>query len=394
MKKTTLLLIIALFSSISAFSQLENLKLNGYIQTDFACIGKQGVDWMGPAWSQETDGNSDYYFRYGVRRGLLRGTFVSGRGSGALEINFSEYNVIPLVAFLQYEIHPDLSFQAGLLNINFGHELMFPSSIFEMLERSMHTQRLFPKEHDLGFMFTYKVPYRDPMRKLHLSAGMMSGNGINKFVDHTMNFMAHLDYDFVIDSYSYGFGMSWYEGRTNNAGTSFYTVDDNHQWVAETVDANQKNLRRYINFEAQLSLFNDFGTSQFRTEWTFGHQPSRLNTFTSQGIGERDSYNAANPFSYDREFLGAYLYYIQDIGHTPFTFVGKYAYLDQNTKMGADDIANIADATMHNIGLGLMYKWDSHILIEVLYDKYLNETNSVVKELNDDVCHLRLQYKF
>ncbi|MBQ9313100.1 MAG: hypothetical protein IJ213_08675 [Bacteroidales bacterium] len=390
MKRLYIAVVFMCLFAMNTYSQIENLKLNGYVQTDFAVVGKDGKAFIGPAWSEARDGNSDYYFRYGVKRGLIRGTFSSGKGKGALEINVTEAGVIPLVAFGEYDFTDWFSMQAGLLNIDFGYELMYPSSKLETLERSMHTQMLFPKEHDLGFQTTFKLPISSQKSNLTLSLALMSGNGINKIADKNMNFMSHLKYDYSAEKYAFGLGFSWYEGKTNNADTLFHEIK-NSQWLAKQVDANRKNTRRYINFEAELDLFNSFGTSSFRTECTFGIQPSQEKDFTSQ---DGNSYNINNAFSYSRHFLGAYLYYIQQLGTTPFMLIAKYAYLDKNTQLSSSQITNPTDAAFNNFGIGLKYNYNEHISMEIFYDKYTNEHNSFVKELKDDVCHLRLQYLF
>lgn len=295
-----------------------------------------------------------------------------------------------MVAFLQFDPWDWLSFQGGLLNVDYGFELMYPSSLLETVERTNYTRLLFPKEHDLGFKFTLSYPFKDKNNHLTLSFGMMSGNGINKIADKNMNFLSHLKYDYQGDIFSFGIGASYYEGSTNNADTVIYRVN-NGAWQAENVEANRKNARRYIGFEFQLGYENALGLSSLRGETTFGRQPSRSDNFASQ---DGNSYNQNDAFSFQRNFFGYYLCFIQKLDKLPLSFVAKYSYFDKNTDLSASKVANWNDLTMHDIGLGVVYEFNRHIKALLFYDKILNETNTLFKQLNDDVVHLRLQYKF
>ncbi|MDO5759567.1 MAG: hypothetical protein Q4Q06_00915 [Bacteroidota bacterium] len=391
MKKYTVVFIICLMFSIFAFGQVENIKLNGYVQADFELSGKDGSTYLTPGYSVERDGNSDYYFRYGVYRGLLRATFESGKGSGALEVNVTEAGVIPMVAYLQFDPYEWISFQAGLLNIDYGFELMCPSSFFETIERSAFTRLLFPKEHDLGFKFTFSYPFKDKRNNLSLTLGMASGNGINKIADKHMNFLSHLKYDYKGDIFSFGVGASYYEGLTNNASDTIFRVKD-HTWQWENTLPNKKNARRYMNFELQIGYESLLGLSTLRGETTFGLQPSRANNFASQDC---NSYNPNDAFAYQRHFWGYTFCFIQKFDKLPpLSFVAKYSYFDKNTQLSANEVENITDLCMQNFGFGAIWEFNSHIKAYLFYDMYHNETNENFKQFNDNVLHLRLQYKF
>ncbi|MBR1769774.1 MAG: hypothetical protein IJ748_04870 [Bacteroidales bacterium] len=390
MKKLFLVVAILTLTFTNLYSQIENLKLNGYVQTDFELAGKDGSTYVGPAYSQERDGNSDYFFRYGVRRGLIRATFEKDNGLGALELNVTEGGVIPLCAFLQLNPYRWLSFRGGLTTIDYGFELTYPSSVLETVERSVFTRMLFPKEHDLGFMFMLNPSFNTEKNSLYFSFGMMSGNGIHKIADKNMNFMTHLTYTHNGSLCSFVLGTSFYEGKTNNAGTRVYEVE-NGDWQSKDVSANKKNARRYINFEARLSYESFLGLSSLRSECTFGLQPSRQNSFASQ---DDNSYNPSDPFSYQRNFLGFYVCYVQKILRTPLSFIAKYTYFDKNTKLSSSEIKNIEDAKLQGLGIGLICDFNAHVKTMLYYDMFSNETNQMVKQMNDNVLRLRLQYKF
>ncbi|MCF0210280.1 MAG: hypothetical protein HUK18_03030 [Bacteroidales bacterium] len=392
MKKTLIPLICCLIS-LTASAQIGELKLNGYVQSDFALIQQDGKGYVGDAYSQKQDGNADWFFRYGVRRGLLRATFTSNKGKGVLEASLSETGLLPLVAYLELDPWQWLEIQAGLLNLDFGWELCYPSSKLETLERSMHTQSLFPKEHDLGLKFAFRPKPLSEHSNLYLSVALMSGNGINKFVDKLPNLMAHLKYEYKTPTLCLALGTSYYEGKTNNADSVIYTVE-NGDWQAEITDFNTKNPRRYIDFELSAEFFYDFGSSTLRSEYIFGVQPSRKSSFNSQGLGIYDSYDQNNAFSYQRNFNGAYVYYIQSFNRCPISLVGRFAWLNKNTDIKENDKKTLSDATYTNIGGGIIYKYNQHISAELFYDAYFNTQNTYLSDQNDDMLHLRLQYIF
>jgi len=373
-----------------ACGQIEYMKIDGYIQADFEISDKDGTTFLGPAHSEAKDGNSDYYFRYGLYRGVITAKFEKDKSFGMLRVNFTEAGVMPLVACFQYNMYDWLGFQAGLSNIDYGFELMYPSIFFETIERSAFTRLLFPKEHDLGFKFILSYPSKDRKNKLSLSLGMTSGNGINKIADKHMNFLSHLKYNYTGEVWSLGMGASYYEGKTNNTSDSIYKVK-NHAWQVETTSENQKNARRYFNFEFQVGYKSDVGISTLRGETSFGLQPSRKNNFASQ---DNNSYNPLDAFSYQRHFLGYTFYFIQKFYKFPISLVGKYSYFDKNTKLSENEITNIHDICMQNIGFGLIWDFNPNMRAYLFYDMNSNETNNIFKQLDDDVLHLRLQYAF
>jgi hypothetical protein len=110
---------------------------------------------------------------------------------------------------------------------------------------------------------------------------------------------------------------------------------------------------------------------------------------------------------YRRNFLGWYVYAVQNIGSRD-QVVFKYDSYDPNTDVtGADVVsgANLgaADLAYHTIGLGLIHHWDENIKFIVYYEIVRNETvtgsagsslAAFTEDLRDNVFTFRTQYKF
>ena len=111
---------------------------------------------------------------------------------------------------------------------------------------------------------------------------------------------------------------------------------------------------------------------------------------------------------YVRKFSGAYFYFLQNIGNSPFQAIVKYDWYDPNTDIKGDEIGkavktgykatNSTDVKYTTLGLGLAYRWDANVKLTAYYDMVKNETSSnlnlYTKDIIDNVFTLRVQVKF
>lgn len=405
MRKKILVIAAFVLVSLGAKSQIEGLKIQGYLQTQAEMAGKDGSTRTGDAWSAAKDGDGDNYWRYGVRRWRFRTIYTKGIAKGVFELNITESGVSPMLAYMQLDPLSWLSIQAGVINDYYGDELMYPSNAIEALERTNLTLNMFPVEHDLGMKVTLKAPKESNFAGLKLDLGLLGGNAISKTPDGRINFLGHLKYDHTTaDNLTYGLGFSYYRGTVNNTSDVFYSVSDEvnqatgyKYWEAESVKANEKNKREYFGVDAQFKFFTSWGKSNFRGEFQWGTQPS---TLASMNAPQKGNAYSGDSFAYNRKFMGWHLYYIQDIYHTPLSLVLKYAHADNNTEMDVDDIANAgsqyprADLAYDNFGFGLLWNITDYLRATAFYDIYSNETNDVIDDYKDNRLTIRLQYKF
>jgi hypothetical protein len=255
-------------------------------------------------------------------------------------------------------------------------------------------QKLFPDERDLGASIMLAAPKNTIFTGLKLDAGLFSGNGIRKDDNGKLDFMGHLKYDNTWNNVSYGVGVSYYNGSVNNTSTEWFTTE-NSVWTAETVQPNERNKREYYGLDAQVALKTVMGVTNVRGEMLGGVQPSVAGDIASP---KGNSYDAAAPFNYNRAFKGGHLYVIQDIYKTPLTFVFKYSYLDPNTNIAGNAVSNKADLNVSTFGIGGLWNISSAVRLMAFYEINKNETSEQIaaykEDLRDNLCTIRLQYKF
>lgn len=374
---------------------LNKIKLSGYIQTQMEVSQKDGKTKTGSKTSylDDRDGkDNDYFVRYGIRRSRLKLQYNEKMVKGVFEVDVSEDGVKAKTAYLQVEPLSWLSIQSGLMIPWFGDEVEYASAQIESLEKTTTTQKFFPDERDLGIKLTLKAPKNTFFNGLKLDMGLVSGNCIHKDNDGKMNFLAHLKYNHSFEKLSFGIGTSLYQGGVNNIDDTVFQVRNN-SWQAKQVTANQRNTRQYVGFDAQLLWQTNIGTTNIRTEYIFGKQPSKDNNISSPNDNEY-----TDKFNYNRKFESFYVYLIQQVYSLPLYVVLRYHYLDNNTELSKNEINNSTDLYYQNYGFGLKWDINKYLRLGCFYDINVNEkTNQIAKyntDLKDNLFNVRLQYKF
>jgi len=393
-------------------NKLKKLKISGYVQLQNELSEQFGSTKVGgtTAYQADRDAKSGYFSRFGIRRGRVKVAWEERFGSATFQLDITEKGVGIKDAYLKVK-EPWLnifSFTGGIFDRPFGDEISYSSSNRESPERSLIFQKLFPDERDLGAMLTIAAPKSSKAEGLKLDAGLFSGNGIRPDDNSKMDFIGHLKYDKKWSNFAFGIGTSMYYGTVNNADTFLYSiqnVNDKPTWAKKEVEVNRLNIRQYYGIDAQFSALTSWGITNIRGEFLFGTQPSKSGDF---GSPKADTYINTAPFNYMRNFMGGHFYFIQDIYHTPLTFVFKYGYLDPNTKIKGNDITNKTDLTNHNYGLGLLVKMTSYLRLQLFYEMIVNEKTDQIatvtqsngkvldysKNVKDNVFTARLQIKF
>ena len=435
----------------SAVTTLQKFKVSGYIQAQYQ-YGESAADGNNfklakRANSYESNafypGSNDYkgldgYSRFGLRRGRIKFTYEEGIASGVAQIDITDKGVndanVPgrnVVMFKDLYINVKdpwfgtNALRAGIFDRPFGHEIANSSSRRESPERARIIQSLFPDERDLGAMLILQPAKTSAWNILKLEAGMFAGNGIKPQIDNHMDFIGHLSFAKVFGSdMSLSGGISLYMGGVLQTDSSTYVMQDK-RFVLDS--KNRDNIgklatRQYIGFDAQFSMITEAGLTQLRGEYIFGKHPGNASAAYSFGLNDIQSGAV-----YMRNISGGYLIFVQDLGKTPFSAVVKYDWYNPNTDVAGDDIASpdvlknstdkptvagLGDATMSNIGLGLLWRISPALKLTAYYDIVKNETtkhnkNTTVSDSDsritrygyegerpDNVFTLRLQYKF
>ncbi|GHU63820.1 hypothetical protein FACS1894160_1710 [Bacteroidia bacterium] len=342
------------------------------------------------------------FSRIGIRRGRVKMTAEDGIFSGVFQIDLTEKALGLKDAYLNVKDpwFNSLQLRAGVFDRPFGNEISYSSSRRESPERSTVFQTLFPEERDLGAMLVLQAPKTSQWNILKLEAGLFAGNGIKQETDSRKDFIGHLSVAKTFsDNIAFGAGTSYYNGGVFQGTPNVYTLK-NKAFVLNTDASNQRKYakREYVGFDAQFSVITSLlGTSQIRAEYLFGQQPSVA--------GNSKSPNAAalpTVDTYIRNFAGAYLIFVQDLGKLPFSAVLKYDWYDPNTNLLGNEIgqngSSKADLTYQTFGFGALWKMSNAMRLQAFYEINSNETTThlanMEKDLKDNVFTLRLQYKF
>ncbi len=399
-KDTLTLLQEQIDANASKIKKSEKFKVSGYVQgqAEFAQPGmgtKTGAN--GGKYNADIDGkDADWYTRYGIRRGRIKFQYSEKIAKGVFQLDITDKGLGFKDAYMEIT-EPFLkmfTLKSGIFDRPFGDEISYSSSRRESPERSLIFQKLFPDERDLGASLIIAAPKGSSMEGLKLQGGLFSGNGIRVDDNSKMDFIGQLKYEKTYTTMSFGLGASMYSGTVNNADSVLYTMKDN-VWTAENVERNQLNTRQYFGIDAQLSLVTVMGITNIRVEYLFGEQPSIKGDF---GSPKANTYALATPFNYLRKFSGGHVYLVQDIYSTPLSLVLKYSFLDPNTEVAGNDVANKADLAMNTFGFGALWNINPALRLMAFYEMTSNETSTAVAgydtDIKDDLFTLRLQYKF
>jgi hypothetical protein len=425
-------------NNASEIKKLKKFKVSGYVQAQFevgqefaqtkvgTAVAGNSVSTSSNTFNNTKDGkydaetktsNSDNFFRFGIRRGRIKFTYEETFGQAVFQLDITEKGVgFKDVYFKVSEPWLKIfSLTAGIFDRPFGDEIGYSSSRRESPERTVLHQELFPDDKDLGAMATIAGSKGSVVDGLKLEGGAFCGNGIAIPDNGKMDFIGRLRYDKKWSNITFGVGASMYLGHVRNRDTMNYTIQKNDEgvyaWKGEKVDPFKKNPRQYFGFDAQFAAQSSWGISNIRAEVVWGTQTSSSSRIRSP---RQDFMQFANNFNYVRNFWGAHLYFIQDIYKTPLTVVLKYAYMNPNTKISAEEIKNKVDLPYNYLGFGLLVRCTANLRLMCYYDMPFNSTKNGFEPPKEDakpaanfnhvldytnhvkegVFTCRLQYKF
>ena len=300
------------------------------------------------------------------------------------------------------------SLTAGMQNRPFGFEIAYSSGLRESPERGRMSQIIFPNERDLGAMLTIQGPKLSNWNWLKLDAGFFNGTGgpgaaniVNGVASGSSNtsdfdkfkdFIGHLTVNRSnkSETVKWGIGASYYSGGfrqdgadsykygTDSAGVKGFEIDQKKADVKANINVRNKSNKSCVGFDAQFNVDWMLGLTTLRAEYIMGSQPATSGSSTSLATvptsttyittfdSTKGTYNTTTVTSvsdtYIRNFNGAYFYFIQNIGHSPFQFIAKYDWYDPNTDVSGDEIGkavktgykatNSTDIAYSTLGLG------------------------------------------
>lgn len=395
---------------------LKRLKVSGYVQAQWQLADTVGAvtPFSGGSFPKYSDN------RFAVRRGRVKFSYEHEFSTYVLQLDATEKGVGLKEAYAAVK-DPWVQFvtvTAGVFNRPFGHEIAYSSSLRESPERSRVFQTLFPQERDLGAMISLQPRKGTRFDWIKLDAGLVAGNGINSEFDKHKDFIGHLGISKSnkLENFKYGFGISYYDGGVFQGTKYIYTPGTlgDGTTIGFQVDSTSSNKygfakRQVLGVDLQLSLFSEIGLTSIRAEYLTGKQPGSKTGNVSIASSSAPDYD-----TYIREFSGAYIYFIQNIGQTKHQIVLKSDWFDPNTKVAGSDIKaksedgkstllSNADIKYSTLGIGWNIRFNSQVKFSAYYEFVKNEktglsgtnsTNDYRSDLKDNVLTLRVQYKF
>lgn len=385
---------------------LKKLKISGYLQTQFQYCETAGAQSF--AGGDFISGTSKLNSRFMIRRGRIKFTYQDENFLFSLQPDVNEKGITMRETYVRvYDPWLKIaSITAGLLQVPFGFELTQSSSVRETPERARYNQILFPGERDLGVFLSISVPESSMFNGLKLETSIMNGAAsISPEFDNNKDFNERLSYHKSNKSKTFdlGIGISNYHGgyRIGNVKdynfTSLPNGDKGYVVSSDTSNFNRKAVRNYHGADVQISVkIPRIGLATIRAEYIEGEQPG--NNQNSKSLG----FAPTSPI-FHRHFNGTYLYFIQDIGQSPFQAVAKYDFYDPNTEITGNEIGkagtltNTGDIKYSTFGFGVNYSMNHHVKLSVYYDIVKNESTALPgyqNDIADNVTTVRLQYKF
>ena len=435
----------------------NRLKISGYIQAQYQVADSGGTkSFAGGDFENGVDK------RFYLRRGRIKFQYDAAAGvkgwstsQYVLQFDVSQKGLAIKDAFAKFTDPWSgwFSVTAGMQNRPFGYEIVYSSGLRESPERGRMSQIIFPNERDLGAMLTIQGPKTSRWNWIKLDVGMFNGTGAPSAGANTSDFdkfkdiIGHLSISRSTKSekIKWGLGASFYEGGfrqdvsdrykfgTDSLSVKGFTLDQKSSLVSVYPNNQDKTKRSYIGFDGQVSIDWFLGITTFRGEYIQGEQPATSGSSSSpsslptssETIIVKDTAGAVKSVTttatvispiYIRKFNGAYFYFLQNIGQTPWQAIVKYDWYDANTDLKGDEIgnavkttgfknSNATDIKYTTLGLGLAYRWDANVKITAYYDIVKNETTANIpitakqpvnysKDLLDNVFTLRVQVKF
>ncbi|MEZ2441121.1 porin [Chitinophaga sp. RCC_12] len=403
---------------ISMYMKYDALRFSGYIQPEFQMAQSRGAQGYAAGNFPTAVDN-----RFTLRRGRIR-------------VDYERYNKqdMPVVQFAFqfdgtergvnirdfygrfFETKFNLfSLVGGMFARPFGYEVNLSSADRETPERGRMSQILMRTERDLGAMISFEPRRKDhPLRFLKIDAGAFNGQGLTA----TTDFDSHKDFIGRISikprkikgtQSQLSGGASVLYGGMQQFTKQIYTMGTANGQPVFTVDSSVSNVgkiapRHYYGADVQWKISNGEGKgfTQFRAEYLRGRQTATALTTETPGVIPVGPEGRLLPL-YIRNFDGAYLYYIQNLGNAKHQAVLKYDWYDPNTKVKGKDIGapgaglTPADIRYNTVGIGYLYYANEHLKFMVYYDWVTNESTELEgykDDLKDNVLTCRMQYRF
>jgi phosphate-selective porin len=350
----------------SDLGKLTKIKVSGYIQAQFESY-QDGL-------LKTNDPKNTFY----VRRARVKITYEALDGlKFVLQPDFSTGNLSLKDAYAVASLPKlrSLTLWAGQFNRP-NYEVEYSSGQREVLERSRVIRTIYPGEREVGA----KLEFNPVTVPLKLQFAVLNGNftgNQQKDVDTKKDIMARATYSVKLPSAGVGidFGAHVYYGGL--MAKNKYVLNLENQMDSVAGNTGSYLDKKWAGAEMQI-YFDLLGGMALKGEYIAGQ-----NAFPGD--------SKSNPYKM-KQFSGYYAYLIKNIGNRN-QLVGRYDYLDPNTKLSGDAAGK--DVYYKTLTLAWQYYLNDNIRFSLNYEMPWNETNSTYKEdIADNVFTIRMQAKF
>lgn len=400
---------------LSIYERYNRVRISGYIQPQFQLITKEGAEsYNGGNFSPMSNN------RFMLRRGRLRVDYahLNEHSEPTSYFVFQFDGTERGVAIRDFwgrfyeNKYKMFALTTGMFARPFGYEVNLSSANRETPERGRMSQILMRTERDIGAMLTVSSRKDHGLfTVLKLDLGVFNGQGMSGPMDYD----SHKD---VIGRLSlkptkmqsfngatFSAAVSGYRGgiisqsevlhKTRHQSGEYYMVRDssinNFRKVAP---------RNYAGADAQFSIPNRKGETEFRAEYIRGRQTATFASGETPGV-----YPVTNGIKdplYIRNFDGAYFYFLQNLGSEEHQIVLKYDWYDANTSVSGHQVSSAkgfskADLRYDTVGMGYVYIPNSSLKFTFYYDFVRNESSAIngfEEDVADDIFTCRVQYNF
>lgn len=411
-------------SMYGIYKKYDRLKFSGYIQAQF-----QMADTAGAKNYEGGDFSANSNNRFMLRRGRLRMDYANFNEKNQPTVHFVfQFDGTERGFFIRdfwgriFDTKYNLfSITTGMFARPFGYEVNLGSADRESPERGRMSQILMKTERDMGVMLTYEPRVKlKHANWLVANIGVFNGQGLSaqaiggNLVSTTTDYDSHKDIIGRISTKTQKIGktnitltggVSGYFGGITNQSNLMYSYKDNGGGYTLFKDSSVSNVgriakRTYYGADVQVKIPNKVGFSELRAEYIAGTQSGTVSNSESPGV-----YPVTNGISQglcERNFNGAYFYYLQHLGSAKHQLVLKYDWYDPNTKVAGLSIDptkgfTAADIKFTTIGIGYNYYANTNLKLCVYYAIVNNEKTSLVNytgDLKDNIFTCRIQYRF
>ncbi|MDQ4142111.1 MAG: porin [Bacteroidota bacterium] len=410
----------------SVFKKFENLKFSGYIQPQFQLAQSAGApSYAGGNFAANSNN------RFMLRRGRLRIDYTMLHKNDLPSVTFAfQFDVTERGVQIRdfygkiYENRYSLfHLTTGMFPRPFGFEVNYSSSQREAPERGRMSQILFRTERDLGVMLSFDPQRKDyAFKNFRVEAGFFNGTSVAAPTDYD----SHKDFigrvsvkpTTIAKNLLLSGSVSHYNGGMRQFGKIVYNLVRTPTGPVFLVDSAETNIgkkatRRYFGADAQLKILNKWGNTEFRGEFITGKQPG-ISTSSEVPVTEptTDEIILVNnqPFArkvgmpiYNRQFNGAYFYFLQDIKSNKNQIVLKYDWYDPNVQVENKEIGQPssgtteADIKFSTFAGGYIHNFTNNVRFTVWYDWVKNRPTQLTKyaqDYKDNVLTIRVMYRF